>query len=52
MIAIPQHSEQNCVWCIERYLRSYETGRNGGPSLAAVRGDFEYQLDQTVCGAI
>jgi hypothetical protein len=37
---MPQFTEEERIWLVESYQRSYGIGRNGGPSLKQVKVNF------------
>jgi hypothetical protein len=40
---MPQFTEDERIWLVESYQRSYGIGRNGGPSLQQVKANFSEQ---------
>lgn len=44
---MPMDSVENCLWCVESYLRSYGSGRNGGSSLTAAGEGFDEPTNKT-----
>lgn len=43
---MPQYPLPERIWLVEHYLRSYGTGRNGGPSLQRVKESFSLTFDK------